>query len=191
MAAPPAPAPKREARTRLRAQRRELAAGRDRAADDANLARHGLALVLEAAARHTDSGSRPTVTLYEALEVEPPTAGLIAALREAGVRVIVPITTPDLDLDWSDVADSDRTPLGLDAIALADVVLTPGLAVNRDRVRLGQGGACYDKALPRRRGGVPVITMVHPEELTDEDLPHEDHDHLVDATLTADGVTWL
>lgn len=217
---------KRETRTARRAQRRELAATRDLVADDAALARHGLALVLEAAPRHTgwdavwraaapdaggatdtpDAGDTPdrpdmpgaaddhpplTVTLYEATDVEPPTAALTAALHEAGVRVLVPITTADLDLDWCDVADPARTPLGLGGIALADLVLTPGLAVGRDRTRLGQGGGCYDKALPRRREGVPVVTLLHPEELTDDTLPRDSHDHLVDGVLTAAGVTWL
>ncbi len=59
---------------------------------------------------------------------------------------------------------------------------------------MGQGGGCYDKALPRRRAGVPVVVLLHPGELLgpdDEPLPREPHDVPVDAVLTADGVTDL
>ena len=45
--------------------------------------------------------------------------------------------------------------LGADAVATADVVLVPGLAVSADGMRLGRGGGSYDRAL----GRVPVGTF--------------------------------
>ncbi len=134
------------------------------------------------------------VTSYVAVPGEPPTAALNAALAAHGIRVLVPITLPDFDLDWADAADAAAAPLGPDAVALADVVLAPGLAVDHRGTRMGQGGGCYDRALPRRRPGTPVLVVLHPGELLDPSaplLPHEPHDQPVDAVVTADGVTDL
>lgn len=172
---------KREIRRERRARRREIAATRDRGLDDRALVEHGLAVV----ARH-GLGAGDTVTLYEATEVEPPTEGLTAALQARGIRVLVPITDPDLDLDWHDAADARRTPLGKEAIADAALALTPGLSVAPDGTRLGQGGGCYDKALPRRTPGVQVVVLLHPGEVA-VDLPREPHDEGVDGILTAEG----
>ena len=107
---------------------------------------------------------------------------------------------PDFDLDWRDAVGDDvgddaaSPPLGPDAVALADVVLAPGLAVDRSGTRMGQGGGCYDRALPRRRPGTPVVVVLHPGELLDPHepaLPRQAHDQPVDAVVTADGVVDL
>ena len=173
---------KRSLRTALRARRREIAATRDTAADAARIAAAATAVVDGLAL------DRPaTVLTYASVPQEPPTDALNRALTAAGHRVLVPITLPDLDLDWHDVTDPDRTPLGLDAVGLADLVLAPGLAVDRRGTRMGQGGGCYDKALPRRRPGTPVVVLLHPGELRGEPLPREEHDVPVDAVLTAEG----
>jgi len=176
-------------RTTLRARRREVVAARDLPADDTALAHHVRRLV-------DDLGLGPgsVVTSYAAVPGEPPTAAVNAGLVAHGIRVLLPITRADLDLDWHDAAEPGAVPLGLDAVALADLVLAPGLAVDRTGTRLGQGGGCYDKALPRRRPGIPVVVVLHPEELLgrgDEPLPRERHDHPVDAVVTADGLTDL
>ena len=181
-------------RSELRARRRGLAASRDVAADGPRLADHVLGLLDDLGLR---AGS--VVTSYVALPGEPPTAPLNAALAARGIRVLVPITLPDFDLDWrdavgDDVGDDGSPPLGRDAVALADVVLAPGLAVDRGGTRMGQGGGCYDRALPRRRPGTPVVVLLHPGELLDPHgpaLPRQAHDQPVDAVVTADGVVDL
>ncbi len=139
-------------------------------------------------------GGGAVVTSYVAVPGEPPTAPLNAALAAHGIRVLVPITLPDFDLDWHDATDSTASPLGPDAVALADVVLAPGLAVDQHGTRMGQGGGCYDRALPRRRPGTPVVVVLHPGELVDgtgSPLPRQPHDQPVDAVVTAEGVTDL
>ena len=172
-----------------RALRREIAAARDTSADDTALAGHVDALV--------DSlglGSGAVVTSYASIAGEPPTPALNAALAARGVTVLLPITLPDLDLDWHDAADPDATPLGLTAIGRADLVLAPGLAVDGTGTRMGQGGGCYDRALPRRRPGTPVVVVLHPGELLRDDeerLPRAAHDQPVDAVVTAEGLTDL
>ena len=157
---------------------------------DLGFARYGTALSGEDLA--SLSVSLQTAVLAGALAV---TAGTWAALAARDVRVLVPITLPDLDLDWCDAGDPDRTTLGLDAVLAADVVLAPGLSVDGGGTRLGQGGGCYDRVLARLaaagRGDVPVVTLLHPGELLADPLPLEPHDRAVDAVVTADGCTAL
>lgn len=175
---------KREVRRERRALRRQIAAERDLDADAQQLVAEVLALLAEHGV-----GAGATTTLYESLPVEPPTDALLTALDAAGLRVLLPITLPDLDLDWFAYGDPDRTPLGKDAIAGAALVLTPGLSVDRAGTRLGQGGGCYDKALPRRADGIRVHTLLHPGELSQQPLPRQEHDVRVDGIVTAEGRT--
>ncbi len=170
---------KGEARHLLRARRRELVAGRDLTADAEAIA----AAVVGTALR---PGS--TILSYESLPHEPPTTALNAALRAAGNRVLVPMTLPDMQLEWCDLADADRTPLGVDAPAGADLAVIPALAVDTTGTRLGQGGGCYDRVLPMLPPGCPVLVLLHPGEHTDDTLPHDAHDVPVTTVVTALGV---
>lgn len=174
---------KKQVRSALRAQRREIAARRDAAADERALADHVDRLV-----NTLGLGRGHVVTSYAAVPGEPPTAQVNARLAAHGIRVLLPVTEPDLDLDWHDAADPSASPLGKDAIGRADLVLAPGLAVDAGRTRMGQGGGCYDKALPRRAPGVLVVVLLHPGELGENPLPREPHDVLVDLVLTADAL---
>lgn len=178
---------KGEIRRLLRARRRELAATRDLTADGAALAEHLLADP-PAGWPGAAPGTGPTTVLsYESLPHEPPTAAVNTALQSAGHRVLVPITLPDMRLEWCDLADPDRTPLGIDSPTRADLVLTPALAVDTAGTRLGQGGGCYDRVLPMLAEGTPFVVLLHPGEVTDEPLPADPHDVPVALVLTADG----
>ena len=178
---------KGEIRRLLRARRRELAATRDLTADGAALAAHLLADP-PAGWPGAAPGTGPTTVLsYESLPHEPPTAAVNTALQSAGHRVLVPITLPDMRLEWCDLADPDRTPLGIDSPTRADLVLTPALAVDTAGTRLGQGGGCYDRVLPMLAEGTPFVVLLHPGEVTDEPLPADPHDMPVALVLTADG----
>lgn len=183
----PARRTKGEIRRLLRARRRELAAARDLTADGAALAEHLLADP-PAGWPGAAPGTGPTTVLsYESLPHEPPTAAVNTALQSAGHRVLVPITLPDMQLEWCDLADPDRTPLGIDSPTRADLVLTPALAVDTAGTRLGQGGGCYDRVLPMLAEGTPFVVLLHPGEVTDEPLPADPHDVPVALVLTADG----
>ena len=127
-----------------------------------------------------------TITAYESWATEPPTQALIAGLQDAGWRVLVPDTLPDLRLSWHDVA-VPGVDLGIDAVASADVLLIPGLAIDGDGYRLGQGGGCYDRTLPLRRPGTLVVAMVFEQEIVRQ-VPREPHDLPVDAVLTTQAV---
>ena len=140
-----------------------------------------------------------TVAVYISIGTEPPTAELLDVLRSRDVRVLVPVLRDDLDLDWAIYETRDRmspgargmwTPdgdrLGIQAIAEADVVLVPALAVGADGTRLGRGGGSYDRALARVPAGRPVIALLYDGELL-PGVPAEPHDRRVTAVITPSG----
>jgi 5-formyltetrahydrofolate cyclo-ligase len=171
---------KDEAR-RLAAQlRRERVPGRDRAKDAESLELAALEVAYAAGLARGD-----WVATFESTRLEPPTEALIAAFEARGIRVMVPVTLPDWDLDWREAgAGDDAQPLGRSAIGQAAVVFVPAHVVDRGGARLGRGKGCYDRVLPRTRG--LVVAVVHPWELVDGPLPAEPHDRRVDAVITAE-----
>jgi 5-formyltetrahydrofolate cyclo-ligase len=144
-----------------------------------------------------------TVAAYVSVSSEPGTGPLLDRLREAGKRVILPLLQADNDLDWAaydgpgelltarrGLLEPSGRPLGPDAIATADVVLVPGLAVGPDGSRLGRGGGSYDRALARVPGGTFVCILLNSEEVLDT-VPQHIHDRPVSAVATELGVTHL
>jgi 5-formyltetrahydrofolate cyclo-ligase len=143
-----------------------------------------------------------TVAAYISIGTEPGTGPLIDQLAAMGRRVILPVVLPDLDLDWAvyDGPDSLERRRGLlepvgrrlgpEAVATADVVLTPGLAVDRTGMRLGRGGGCYDRALGRVPVGTFVCTLLYGDEVVEE-VPSAAHDRPVTAVVTPAGVSRL
>jgi len=144
-----------------------------------------------------------TVAAYVSIGTEPGTGPLLDGLEALGRRVLLPVVLPDLDLDWAVYDGPDNLArarrglleptgprLGPDAIATADVVLTPGLAVDRTGMRLGQGGGCYDRALGRVPVGTFTCTLLYDDELVDR-VPADEHDRRVSAVVTPSGLTRL
>lgn len=140
-----------------------------------------------------------TVAAYVPLRTEPGSAQLLATLTRSGVRALVPVVLPSLDLDWVEwdedhpsdpmaTVSADRVRMGVDAIATADAVLVPALAVSRDGVRLGRGGGSYDRALARVAGGVLVAAVLFDDEIV-PDLPADPWDRPVGAAVTPSG--WI
>lgn len=174
-----------ERKTALRAvvrqERRARVPGRDRAADAADLVAAVLGLVEGVLDRTDERRAASTVAVYESLRLEPPTDAVIEALLARGFLVIAPITLADHDLDWCDVADPARTPLGMSVIGEAALVLVPASGIDPVGARLGRGGGSYDRALARTSG--LAVAVVWPWELRDDALPTEPHDRPVDAVL--------
>ncbi|MEO5710455.1 MAG: 5-formyltetrahydrofolate cyclo-ligase [Nocardioidaceae bacterium] len=144
-----------------------------------------------------------TVAVYVSIGTEPGTGPLLDALIALGRRVILPVVLPDLDLDWAVYAGQGSLArarrglleptgerLGPEAVATADVVLTPGLAVDRTGMRLGQGGGCYDRALGRVPVGTFTCTLLYADELVAA-VPADTHDRPVTAVVTPAGVSRL
>ncbi len=142
-----------------------------------------------------------TVAAYVSTPGEPGTGPLLEALAQSGRYVLLPVVRPDLDLDWArhdgsltsaamGLLEPTGQRLGVEAIATADVVLVPALAVDEDGMRLGRGGGCYDRALGRVPVGTPVCALLHEGELV-EDVPTEPHDRPVTAVALPSGVRIL
>ena len=143
-----------------------------------------------------------TVAAYVSVSHEPGTGPLLDALAGAGTRVLLPVVTPEMDLDWAAYAGPEDLRrargllepagprLGLDAVAGADVVLVPALAVDRVGNRLGRGAGCYDRALARVPVGTFTCVVLHRGEVV-EHVPAESHDRTVAAAVTPDGLVRL
>ncbi len=168
---------------------------------DLGVAAHAIAdhLLAEPAVRRA-----ATVAAYVSVAREPGTTRILERLHAAGKRVILPVLLPDLDLDWATYDGPDSLVpagrgllepvgprLGVDAVATADVVMVPGLAVSADGHRLGRGGGSYDRALSRVPVGTFTCVLLHDGELG-LDVPVEPHDRTVTAAVTpASGVVTL
>jgi 5-formyltetrahydrofolate cyclo-ligase len=126
---------------------------------------------------------------YVPLRTEPGSVELLDALREAGVRVLVPVVLDDRDLDWTEWGPPERL-LGTVAVADSDLVLVPALAGAHDGTRLGRGGGSYDRALSRVTGEQPIAALIYAEEYLHE-LPRESWDIPVTAVVTPSGWTDL
>ena len=132
-----------------------------------------------------------TIAVYYSLASEPGTHGLVYALWKRGGYVLLPLLRPDADLDWASYEGPDslrpgprgltepsEPPRGPDAVARADLVVVPALAVDHSGVRLGRGGGSYDRALSRVGAGIPTIALLYDGELLDE-VPAAAHDQRV------------
>jgi len=144
-----------------------------------------------------------TVAAYVSVSSEPGTGAVIEQLHAMGRRVILPVLLADNDLDWAAYTGPDflvrarrgllepvGPRLGVDAIATADVVLCPAVAVDRTGMRLGRGGGSYDRALGRVPVGTFVCALLYDGEILDE-VPADRHDRRVNAAATERGVTRL
>lgn len=132
---------------------------------------------------------------YRPIGSEPGGPALPDRLATAfpGSTVLLPVLRPDLDLDWSahtgQLARTSRglyeptgPGLGLDAIATAQVIIVPALAVDSHGYRLGRGGGSYDRALTRAAPDATIVALLHDGELI-ERVPHDPHDRRVTAAL--------
>src|SRR3954470_14132179 len=172
-------------RTRLLAARAELSAEQRTAAGRA---------VRDALLDRPEVQMAGTIAAYYSVGTEPDTRGLVYALWKRGSYVLLPLLRPDGDLDWASyegpdslvagprgLRDPGEPPRGVDAVARADVVLVPALAVDGAGRRLGRGGGSYDRALARVGPLVPLIALIYDDELV-EQVPAEGHDVPVRAT---------
>ena len=190
MNAPEAPLPgpeglnrdKAALRDRLLAARRQLSAA-ERAGAGRDLRDAVLSL--------PETQMAGTVAAYYSIGSEPETHGLLFALWKRGSYVLLPILLPDGDLDWASyegpdsmrpgphrLSEPSEPPRGTGAIASADLVLVPALAVDHSGMRLGRGGGSYDRALARVGTQVPTVALLYDTEFV-PNVPAGPHDQRV------------
>ena len=137
-----------------------------------------------------------TIAAYYSIGAEPDTRGLVYALWKRGNYVLLPVLRNDGDLDWASyegpeslvpgprgLREPSEPPRGVGAVARADAVLVPALAVDRAGNRLGRGGGSFDRALARVSPLVPLIALVYDDEIVDR-VPAEHHDVKVRAAVS-------
>jgi 5-formyltetrahydrofolate cyclo-ligase len=180
-------------RARLLAARARLSAGQRREAARA---------IRDALLSRPELQMAGTIAVYYSVGAEPDTRGLVYALWKRGSYVLLPVLRADGDLDWASYEGPDslvpgprglrepgEPPRGVEAVARADAVLVPALAVDRAGNRLGRGGGSYDRALARVGPLIPLIALIHDGELVDH-VPAEPHDVPVRAAVSpANGIT--
>lgn len=196
---------KDDARARLLRARKAMPPEEREAADQAtwNVLRDLLDAVLTEGA---------TVAAYRPFGAEPG-ARLAPELPERlaeRYRVLLPVTLPDNDLDWTELgiethgagaahrsrrgmaltgprgAEAVAPTHGVTSIERAEAVVVPGLAVSHSGIRLGRGGGCYDRALARLDRSVPVVALLRDGEFGLA-VPTEVHDRPVTGVITPSG----
>jgi 5-formyltetrahydrofolate cyclo-ligase len=126
---------------------------------------------------------------------------LLDALRKNSIRVLLPRWNPDDTLEWTPytgadsltrgrggIPEPDGPRYGAHALQGVDFVIVPALAVDRDGHRLGQGRGCYDRALTQVRDDVPLMALLHDDELLPAgSVPVEAHDVRMTHVCTPSG----
>ncbi|SOJ56820.1 5-formyltetrahydrofolate cyclo-ligase [Mycobacterium simulans] len=178
------------------ALRDQLLAARRRVADDIRAAE--ARMLCEHLERMVTSGG--TVCAYVPVGAEPGSIDMLDVLLRSADRVLLPVarTTADntpLPLRWGEYRAGELTTarwgllepqppwLPETALAEADLVLLPALAVDRRGVRLGRGQGFYDRSLCARNPQTRLVAMVREAEFVDE-LPAEPHDVPMTHALT-------
>lgn len=136
------------------------------------------------------------VASYISYAAEPDTTALNLALVKQGKILLLP-RIAGKNLEWvrwdgeqSQISRAKKIaePIGLANTALGDVevIVVPALRIDRSGYRLGQGGGYYDRALPQFSAF--SIGLIHPDEISSEDLPRAKWDIPLHAAATPDVV---
>ena len=138
-------------------------------------------------------GDARVVMAYAASAEELDPAPAIAALHDAGKRVVLPrIEAPGVLGLYEVASDEELEPgaLGIRqphadaprvAAELVDAVIVPGVAFDANGRRLGYGGGYYDRLLPRLREDCERIGFCYDEQLVDlvPVAEHDEHMHVI------------
>lgn len=141
----------------------------------------------------SEVNSATTIASYLSYGDEPSTEKLNDQIRLLGKRLLLPKTDPEGRITWIQWDDEIRferdrkrphfiEPIGVSFDEAIDLVITPALRVDRQGVRLGQGGGSYDRALKEANcASAWKVALLHDEEISSELFPEEDHDVRMDA----------
>jgi len=134
------------------------------------------------------------VASYISYSDEPRTSELNAEILRAGKILLLPRIDGDT-LQWVPWSGDESQltsrkkileptgPIYPDPSEI-EAIIVPALRIDRSGFRLGQGGGYYDRALEHLTAW--RIGLIHPDEISGEDLPREAHDIPLDAAATPD-----
>jgi 5-formyltetrahydrofolate cyclo-ligase len=145
----------------------------------------------------TEFAKVSNIASYISYADEPSTKELNGALLKSGKALYLPrIIGKELEwVKWSG-ADTDLSPSkfskkiiepvgpAISDISIIELAIVPALRIDRSGYRLGQGGGFYDRALAGMQSW--TIGLIHPDEISSEDLPREDFDIALNAAATPD-----
>jgi 5-formyltetrahydrofolate cyclo-ligase len=148
-------------------------------------------------ATSTEFAKVSNIASYISYSDEPSTKELNAVLLKSGKTLYLPRISGD-ELEWikwsgdaKDLAPSKFSKKILEPVgpaisdkSIIELVVVPALRIDRSGYRLGQGGGFYDRALANLK--VWSIGLIHPDEISSEDLPREEFDIPLNAAATPD-----
>ena len=128
---------------------------------------------------------------------EPSTSDLNTTLLKSGKNLYLPRIIGN-ELQWvrwdgdtsqlipSKLSRNVLEPSGpaVSDVSLIELIIVPALRIDRSGYRLGQGGGFYDRALSKLSAW--SIGLIHPDEISSEDLPRESFDIPLNAAATPD-----
>ena len=170
------------------ALREQVLAARSLVADDVRAAE--ARALNEQLALAVSTGS--TVCAYVPVNTEPGSVAMLDMLLQHARRVLLPVARTSGDgtpmrLRWGVYSPGElvRGRWGLleppepwlpeSALAEAEMVVVPALAVDHRGARLGRGRGFYDRSLDARNPQARLVAMVRDQEFVDE-LPADPHD---------------
>ena len=148
-------------------------------------------------ATSTEFAKVSNIASYISYADEPSTKELNATLLKSGKTLFLPRISGD-ELEWvkwngdsnylapSKFSKKIFEPAGpaISDKSIIELVVVPALRIDRSGYRLGQGGGFYDRALAKMK--VWSIGLIHPDEISSEDLPREEFDIPLNAAATPD-----
>lgn len=135
------------------------------------------------------------IASYVSYGDEPDTSHLNQAIIGAGKTLLLPRIN-GVEMDWVQWGGDNSglkpykkflEPVGEPFTGSIDLIVIPALRIDRRGYRLGQGGGFYDRALVKDQvKGAWRIGLIHPDEISSEDLPIEEWDQPLNAAATPD-----
>lgn len=129
-----------------------------------------------------------TIMSYMSFRNEFPTHTLNKSILDSGCRLVLPLTDKELRIHSYYVNSIDelkRSGMGIlepdpeKAVECGpdapDIILLPGLAFDRNGIRLGFGAGCYDRFLPGIRKDALLVALAYSFQVVDE-LPKDIYD---------------
>ena len=137
------------------------------------------------------------IASYISFGDEPSTRDLNADLLKNGKMLYLPRIVGS-ELEWvqfngdhsalipSKLSKNILEPVGpaISDQSKIELIIVPALRIDRSGYRLGQGGGFYDRALSKLTAW--SIGLIHPDEISSEDLPRESFDIPLNAAATPD-----
>jgi len=138
--------------------------------------------------------SASTIASYRSYGDEPDTSALNRRLLALGKVLLLPRINGN-SLEWiqwdgnesafvrkKKIEELSGNPFT--DLSSIDLIIVPALRIDRSGYRLGQGGGFYDRALADIHAF--SIGLIHPDEISSEDLPREPWDIPLNAAATPD-----